>query len=162
MCQNPIHSPQVFQCQYHALQLEITFENIDYVVIPIHYFSDFCIEDIRTNTHCVAMNTIIRCQTASSVIFTLKKMVNDDFKNFVSDIHTVQYCGDTLFQRISNYRDISHIKLIYDGDSFDEFSVEWEDDGDREDRNKLQHSSMTEDENLCVYISKNQTNEVCI
>ena len=142
--------------------IEITFENIDYVVIPNQYFSDFYMEDIRTNIYRVAMNAIIRYQTASSVRFILNKEVNDDFESFVADIHMVQHEGVSLFDRIFNYNDITCIKLIYEDDSAEEFTVEWEDNGDRVDRNSFQHSSMTEDGNLCVLISKNRNTEVCI
>lgn len=32
----------------HLESLEITFENLDYIIVPVEYFESFCINGIRT------------------------------------------------------------------------------------------------------------------
>lgn len=68
--------------------------------------------------------------------------------------HVIQYEGATLFERISIYSDLTHIKFVYEDESSEEYSVAWEDDDNNEDRNRLQKATITEDGNLCVEIRR--------
>ena len=134
--------------------IELTFENMDYIEIPNQYFSNFSLENIETNIRRVAVNAIMRYQKARSVIFELRKEANEDFENFDRDMNMVDYNGDTLFDRIIDYNDIVDINLIYEDDSSEKFAVEWDDECDDKYKNKLQISTITENGNLCVQIQK--------
>ena len=136
-------------------EIGLFFENIDYVIIPNHYFTLFSIEDIETSIHRVAANAIMRYNTANTASFILRKEANDDFDRFETDIDLIHYKGGTLFHRILNYNDITQIRLIYDDGSIEEFSVAWEDENGREDRNELQKSAITKDNDLFVSIHRN-------
>lgn len=135
--------------------VEITFENIDYIIVPSQYFLDFSFEDIHTEIHRAAINAILRYSVVKSLKFVLKKEVNDVARSLEGDVHCVHYGEDTLFDRIHTHHDITHVKLIYMDDTFEEFAAEWEDDGDDEYRNLLQQTSINEDGNLLVTIQKN-------
>lgn len=88
-----------------------------------------------------------------SVEFTLKKDVNEAAYAFTGDVYVMQSGGAFLFERISRYSDITHIKLIYTDDTFEEYTVAWEED-QTGCRNLLQKSYTTDDGNLKVVIGK--------
>lgn len=134
--------------------IELTFENIDYVVIPNRYFSIFSLQKVETSVSRVAVNAILRYQEAGFVTIKLNKEANSEFENFYTNIDLAHYKGDTLFERIINYNDITSIKLLYEDDSSEEFAVAWEDEKDNECRNKLQIATLDKDGNLCIRIGK--------
>lgn len=123
--------------------IELTFENIDYIVIPAQYFTDICISNISSGS----------LGTAESIEFTLKKGVNEAAYAFTGDVYVMQSGGAFLFERISRYCDITHIKMIYEDDTFEEYTVVWEED-QTGCRNLLQKSYITDDGNLKVVIGK--------
>lgn len=134
--------------------IELTFENIDYVVIPNHYFMSFSLENVKIDVCRVAANAIMRYQKIETTDFILKKEANYNFESFDTNIDLIHYKGNTLFDRIINYKDITHIKLLYNDDSFENFAVVWEDEENNECRNKLQTAVITEEGNLYVRIQK--------
>ena len=111
--------------------VEITFENVDYIEIPIEYFSKI---DIRCNF----------------VEFILKESVNSCFEGFKKDLDMRNYVGETLFDRIINYCDIVEIKIIHNDYTAETYRVEWEESDNCEYENKLQKACLSDDENLCV------------
>lgn len=133
--------------------IELTFENIDYIIIPVQYFADDYGTHIIINSCSVSENTVSNRKTAESVMFVLKKAANHAAPTFAGDVHVMQYEGAFLFERISKYSDITHIKLIYTDDTFEEYTVAWEED-QTGCRNLLQKSYTTDDGNLKVVIGK--------
>ncbi len=134
--------------------IELIFENIDYIVIPAHFFLDFMLEDVTVKICRCAVNAILRFNSTDKLMFVLKKEVNEVASSFEGDVHVIQYEGATLFERISIYSDLTHIKFVYEDESSEEYSVAWEDDDNNEDRNRLQKATITEDGNLCVEIRR--------
>jgi len=131
--------------------LEILFDNTEYVVIPNRYFESFCFEDVRMGVCRVGENAIERNQTAEYAEFVLTRKANDDFCEFETDID-LGLCGvRTLFERISDFRDVYGINLICDDDSSEKFVVKWSEE-ENVFRNKLQSSKIDGCGNLCVTI----------
>ena len=58
--------------------IELTFENIDYIVIPAHFFLDFMLEDVKVKICRAAVNAILRYNSTDKLMFVLKKEVNDN------------------------------------------------------------------------------------
>ena len=134
--------------------IELTFENIDYIVIPAHYFLDFLLEDVKTKICRAAVNAILRFNSTDKLMFVLKKEVNEVALTFEGDIYVMQCEGATLFERISTYCDLTHIKFIYEDETSEEYSVVWEDEDNNEYRNRFQKTTITEDGHLCVEIHR--------
>ena len=123
--------------------IELTFENIDYIIIPAQYVTDIRIGDITT----------CRCNTAESVELTLNKEVNDAAKTFTGDVYVMQSEGASLFERISKYRDITHVRMIYEDDTFEEYTLAREEDSTGF-RNLLQKTSIIENGDMKVTIKQ--------
>lgn len=134
--------------------IELTFENIDYIVIPAHFFLDFMLEDVKVKICRAAVNAILRYNSTDKLMFVLKKEVNEVASNLEGDVHAIQCEGATLFERISIYNDLTHIKFVYEDESSEEYSITWEDEDNNEYRNGLQKATITEDGNLCVEIRR--------
>ena len=133
--------------------IELTFENIDYIIIPVQYFADDFGIHIIINSCSVSENMVSNRKTAESVMFVLKKAANHAALTFAGDVHVMQYEGESLFERICRYSDITHIKMIYEDETFEEYTVAWEED-QTGCRNLLQKSYITDDGNIKVVIGK--------
>lgn len=135
--------------------VEISFENIEYIKIPAHYFKDFELADIRTTVRRAAANAVLRYATANSVSLEFEPEANQDGKSFEGDVHSIQYENGCLFDRLQQ-NDITEIKLIYADETEEEFSVVWADAEDNEYRNRLQSSFINDSGRLRVQIQENK------
>ena len=133
--------------------IEITFENLDYVVIPAHYFREFELTDIRTTVRRAAANAILKCTVVNSVMFELDPEVNKDAAAFEGSVYCISTGEGSLFDRLQN-RDITQMKLIYADKTEEEFSVAWEDEENDEYRNRLQRTLINSAGQLCVQIMR--------
>ena len=102
--------------------ISITFENLDHIVIPAHYFSAFNLSDICTEVCRVAMNAILKHSIVNSVTFELSPDTNKDTAIFEGDVHCINTGEGTLFDRLQG-RDITHLKLIYADKTEEDFVV---------------------------------------
>ena len=134
--------------------IDITFENLDSIVIPVEYFYDFSINDIRTSISHMSTNAILRTNVAGSLMFILKKKADKDADKFRRDVHIISTKTGTLFERIYK-SDITSFTIIYEDDSSEEFYIPWEDDGRNEYKNILQKTSKDDKGNLIVRIERN-------
>ena len=128
-------------------EIEITFENTDYITIPYEYFVSF--------DHKKSDTSILKRLDIREVNFVLKGDLNDACKSLDYDIHVVDYENKTLFERIAEYRDIVVMRVRFSDNSMEEFLTEWEDDDCCEYRNKLQEATFMEDD-LQVVIKKSR------
>lgn len=131
--------------------VEIVFENLDYIAIPARYFKDFFLDiNIEANRE---QGAYISCSYRMEALrFVLKKEVNDVGRSLRGDVHSIEYYGETLFERIYNYKDICCVKLIYDDRKTEEYCVEWEDEDGCDWRNQLQKSGYDPEGNLYVEV----------
>lgn len=138
--------------------IEISFENLEYIKIPDNYFLDFSMENVQNVIYRAAANAILQYQSVGNVYFILKNDANKDYIKFDKDFYDEE---KNLFERIIQYKDITDITLIYDDNSLEEFTVQWEDENNRDDRNKLQVAYLTEDGNLYLQIKGIQLESRC-
>ena len=134
--------------------VEITFENLDYVDIPVEYFGEFRISGIRTTIERLALNAILQRTTADCVEFELLSQVDDVLPELTQDLSFVPDEQSSLLRRIVNRRDITSLDLHYDDTTTDQFYIPWEDDKS-ETYNKLLHTQVNNDGNLLVTIQRN-------
>ncbi len=125
--------------------IEITFENTEYVAIPMEYFESY--------DHKKSDSGIFHNMEEVSVDFTLKKEVIGVQKLFDYDIHMVEFKNKTIFDRVCDYSDICSLTLSYSDGSKEKFIVEWEDD-ESEFKNKFQTTTLTENGDLRVVIKR--------
>ena len=133
--------------------IEITFENLDYIVIPAHYFIAFELADIRTTVRRMAANAILKCTVANSVMFELKPETNNDAMTFEGSVYCISTGDGGLFERFQA-RDITQLKLIYADKAEEELYVAWEDEENNEYQNRLQSTYLNSENQLCVRIEK--------
>ena len=133
--------------------IELVFENMDYIVIPAHYFEEFCIKDVRTDIWSMKGNEAIWRYTAKVIKLVLKEKTDRVATTFEGDMHSIKYDGETLFERIYGHDDITSVNLIYEDESFDRFAVEWL-DGKDEYHNKYQTTRLEEGGKLVVNIQE--------
>lgn len=133
--------------------IEITFENLDYIVIPAHYFREFELTDIRTTVRRVATNAILKCAVVNSVMFELNLEANKDAGAFEGSVCCISTEEGSLFDRLQN-RDITQMKLIYADKAEEEFSIAWEDEENDEYRNRLRRTLINPAGQLYVQIMR--------
>lgn len=133
-------------------QIDITFENVDYVVIPYEYFQSFLIENVVVNKSRKSNGDTKQMNMAGSVSFVLKSSA-DKQEDFKECIYTRLLSSGSLFDRILQ-NDISILRLIYTDGTTEDFYPVWEDDGETDEINILQKSSIDTNGNLIVRISK--------
>ena len=120
--------------------IEITFENIDFIKIPVAYFKNFTLTPVPTEH-------LQKC----SMMFELLPQVNEDSPAFEGDVFQLGVGGITLFDRLQR-GEITQIKLFYENMTSDEYHVLWQ-DSDDEFHNALQKSYLNSDGSLCIEIN---------
>ena len=133
--------------------IEITFENLDYIKIPAHYFRDFELADIRTTVRRVAANVILRYCSVGATMFELAPEADLEAGTFDGDVFGLKEGDTSLFKRLQR-NDITQIKLIYSDKTEEELSVAWEDADRGGYTNLLQSSTFDDDGTICVRIAR--------
>jgi len=132
--------------------IEITFENIDYIKIPAHYFRGFELEDIRTKVRRAALNAILRYSSVNFTMFELAPEADLEAGTFDGFVFGLKEGEISLFERLQQ-NDITQIKLIYSDETEEEFCVAWEDEDLGGYTNLLQSSTFDDDGTICVRIA---------
>ena len=133
--------------------VEITFENLDYVDIPVEHFGEFRVSGIRTTIERLALNAILQCTKADYIEFELLAQVDDVLPELTQDLPFVPDEQSSLLRRIANRRDITSLDLHYDGATTDQFYIPWE-DAESETRNKLLRAQFRNDGSLFATIQQ--------
>lgn len=131
--------------------VEITFENLDYVDIPVEYFGEFQISGIRSTVERVALNAILQRTKADYIEFELLAQVDDVLPELTQDLSFVPDEQLSLLRRIANRRDITSLETHYNDGSSNQFYIPWE-DAESETRNKLLQTKLVGNGNLLVNI----------
>ena len=131
--------------------IEITFENLDYINIPVEYFEDFYISGIRTTVERLALNAVLQRTMPDRVEIELSARIDAALSDLSSDLSFTPEENLSLLKRIESRRDIAYLDLYYDDGSSDQFYLPWEDDQD-ECHNKLLTTQYNENGNLSVFL----------
>lgn len=111
--------------------IEITFENMDYVDIPISFFDRVDFKNIETSLSLTG-NRLEEKKLAHFVWICIKKKADKYLDSFNADI-----CYDSLEKRLS-LCDITSFRLHYCTGEYEDIGGRWEECEDNEYRNKLQ------------------------
>lgn len=112
----------------------ITFENLDWVNIPVVYFGEISVG-----------------ANSSQIRFELLRSADVAFPSFQEDVFYDRMADFSLLERIHTRQDITHLYLIYTDGSLTCLRVPWE-DADDEYHNRLQQSYINTSGNLQVTI----------
>ena len=121
--------------------IELTFENLDSILIPASYFDAFQYTASPTKVE----------HTVYTVDFTLKAETDRDAASFSGDVQELQTGRETLFERLCR-NDIAQITLFRTGLRPALIDVIWEDDPNNEYRNRLQDTSINTEGSLSIRI----------
>ena len=136
-----------------AESIEITFENLDYINIPVEYFGEFYITGIRTTVERLALNAILQRTKADQIEFELLARVDVALSDMSHDLSFLPEEKLSLLKRIENRRDIAYLDIYYDDGSSDQFYLPWE-DAESETQNKLLQAKIVDNGNLLVEIQQ--------
>lgn len=131
--------------------VEITFENLDYINIPVEYFGEFYITGMQTTVERLALNAILQRTRADQIEFELLARVDVALSDMTRDLSFLPEENLSLLKRIENRRDISYLDIYYDDGSSDQFYLPWEDAED-EQSNSLLRTQRSDDGNLTISI----------
>ena len=133
--------------------VEVTFDNLDYVIIPVEYFGAFSINGIRCGISRVASNATLQRTEAEQIEFDLLQSVDVALPNMIHDLSFAPAEKPSLLERIVQRRDITDLTVHYSDNSTKQICVPWE-DAENEYHNKLQQAQMNGENNLNVTISR--------
>ena len=110
----------------HVESIEITFENLDYINIPVEYFGEFYITGMQTTVERLGLNAIVQRTRADRIEFELLARVDVALSDMSRDLSFLPEENLSLLKRIENRRDISYLDIYYDDGSSDQFYLPWE------------------------------------
>ncbi len=130
--------------------VNLILENCEVINIEPQYLGQLFLDKIRTKVYRIAMNSISRMQVVNRVAIEIFSEANVPYDSFGEE------SKETIFERLTNYNDITQIELIYDDDCRDTelFIVNWEDDDKCGCTNKLQKSYISKPGNLYITIGR--------
>lgn len=122
-------------------QIDITFENCEYTIIPAEHIRDMYMSDLGFEIihDGISIYKQITCKTI--------------YLQFASEAnHTVQFGDFLFFDRVREWNDIASIEIYYDDNTSEIYLVDWEDNGLDENKNQM---SKIIGNDLCIGICKN-------
>lgn len=134
--------------------ITIEFENCECITFPIAVFGECHLSNISTSIDRVAMNAIRKSVFAREIALEIF------FPEAENEYTANEFFGEkyTILQRLTSYRDITHITLTYQDDSKETFAVDYEDEveGQLGSNNKNQKNYVSECGNLYIVIDANK------
>jgi len=130
-------------------QIELTFENLDFIRIPFSSFAYFSMQDTLHEIGYRHSNKEHSYSAVNDLRFVLKAEANQPAA-YYDDYFQDDY---GLFARIMR-QDITQIDLLYADGTTVQHSVCWESEIDNEYRNQLQLCALHTDGQLYVEIAK--------
>lgn len=132
--------------------IEFVFENCESFEIEAKYFGGVQFEEIKTSIARIACNSIVKFQTAYSVVLEIFKEANIDYKPFGS------LEQQKMFDRITGWNDITQFIIHYTDNTEEAYFVDY-DDGDDDSLgapNKNQKTYISVPGNLYIVIEKDK------
>ena len=105
--------------------IDITFENLDSIKIPVGYVDGCYLRNLSTSIMCNG-STVSRHVQVNYLILRLKQSVDDAAKGFEGIAVSVIEGEEKLSQRLRRC-DITHVALIYEDGVQEGFLVAWDD-----------------------------------
>lgn len=130
--------------------IDITFENLDSIMIPADYVVSCLISDFKKKIICTG-RVVERYTQADYVRLELRNNVDNDPVSFKGAACTVIDGSTRLSERL-DVCDITHIDLIYDDGEKESFLVVWSEKD--EYHNEYQKVWIDKHNNICFSISR--------
>lgn len=100
---------------YEVKFIEITFSNTEQIKIPIELIGDLMFSDLENMFSRVAINSFRESDIYNFVYFNINRKFAEETK--LTSLFGEAINDDmTTLERINNYRDITHIKVLYSDD----------------------------------------------
>lgn len=127
--------------------VEIVFENLDYVRVPVEHIGAVNLQDVSYSIGYFCTNTLKKhLYTKSAYLQIMKSFMCDIDKH---DEYT-DLC-DEFETRIFS-PDITYFRIHYRNESYEDVYVAWEDYEDNEYMNRLQKTTRDEEGNIIIEI----------
>lgn len=130
------------------------FENCEWLTFPTTVFGECHLDNISTSIDRVATNAICKSVFAQEIALEIF------FPEAESEYIASEFFGEkyTILQRLTSYRDITHITLTYQDGSKETFAVDYKDEveGQLGSDNKNQKNYISECGNLYIIIAANK------
>ena len=122
-------------------KIDITFENCEYTIIPAEHIRDMYMSDFESE---IVHNglSIWKKTYAKKIYLQFAPKANI----------SIEFSGESLFNRVKLYDDITIIKVYYDDNTSEVYFVDWEDNGLGENKNQM---SKIVGNDLCIGICEN-------
>ena len=131
-------------------ELEITFENCEYMTIPRNIIGTFRIDGIHDVVSRLAINSICKYKVADTVVMELYKEGDTEYFPFGS-LDEI-----TKFDRLTMYHDITRITVKYKDNTEETFIVKYEDESETPGADNAYQKTYTSNlGNLYIVIDKN-------
>lgn len=129
------------------IAIEIIFENLDYVHIPMEHLGVIRIEKINISIKRLACNAILKYSSAESIYIQIMNsfVCNSEEPNEYIDIY--EDFDKRLFEN-----DIAYLRIHYINDTYEDIYVPWDEYEDKDWKNRLQRVTRDEDGNFIVQI----------
>ena len=129
--------------------IDIVLENCEVITIPKQHIGLFTIDKIKRKISRVACNAIDDYLVAKE--FSVQIHKDADIENNICE--NFRDYSKSPFKRLTDYNDITHIYVIYEDDTIEEFCIKWY--GDSDCYNEHQYSKLGEDGHLYILCKKN-------
>lgn len=131
--------------------IEIIFENMDYVRIPVAYVAAFELEQVTASFHRVAVNAIVKHSVAQAMYMQVQKdfRCGPDSPMEIADIY------EALPKRLAE-NDITYLRIHYFDDTYEDIYVPWQDCECDAYTNRLQRTEFDQEGNLVIRIKKGE------
>jgi len=130
--------------------VELTFENIDWIRIPVKYVSRLRIENIQKNLFVNQTGEISDELRVEYVSFRIDPSIEKKSAGFAGD--WCHFSEVRPFLQRLQHNDIVTVELHFDDKSIDKFTVQWKEEPDNEFRNQYQRVQLEEDGSYSVSI----------
>lgn len=122
-------------------QIDITFENCEYVIIDAKYIKDLYMSDFESKIIHNGIN-IYKQITCKKIYLQFALESN----------HAIQSGGFLFFDRTREWNDIASIEIHYDDNTSEVYFVDWDENGLDENKNQM---SQIVGNDLCIGICEN-------
>ena len=131
-------------------RIELVLENCEVIIIDGKYIGAFYINNIKTNISRIAINSVQKYSTSGDILIEILKGGNVKYLPFnIEDYKT------TVFDRLTEANDITHVEVHWKDGSCDDIWVEYNDESHSTFENTYQQSYLSEIGNLYISINKN-------
>lgn len=131
-----------------VVEIKIGLENCEAIELPVALVGELAIDNIKSYTRRIANNCITRFDAAEKIAIEIFSEADKKYETYGGQSE------HTVFKRLTKYRDITDITLIYDDGTNNVIQARWKDTDEYECENKYQKNYISSAGNLYILIGK--------